>query len=182
TRIIERGEGLPLVGPMVTHAAAFVEASGDLFRPPVLLKAVGLGVVSWSGECVAFFLVLLGLGIQLTPQILLAATFILAISSLAGGASMLPGGLGVADAGIAGLLVLLVKDDEMSRSVAVGATLMIRFATLWFAVILGAVALAQLERRWGRVETTGQPLQSTEQIQSGETPDVVRTARDGGNP
>jgi uncharacterized membrane protein YbhN (UPF0104 family) len=34
----------------------------------------------------------------------------------------------------------------MTRSVAAAATIIIRFATLWFAVLLGAVAMAILER------------------------------------
>ncbi len=174
--------GLPLLGPYVAHGTAFVDASGVLFRPGVVLKAVGLGVVSWSGECVAFLLVLIGLGIEPSAELLLIATFILAISSLAGGASMLPGGLGVADAGIAGLLVLLVKDEEMTRSVAAAATILIRFATLWFAVIIGGVALATLERSWGRVETVAQPLQSSPQMRSDdEVPRALETVGDGGN-
>jgi uncharacterized membrane protein YbhN (UPF0104 family) len=173
---------LPLVGKFVAHGTAFVDASGVLFRPSVLMKAVGLGVISWSGECFAFFLVLIGLGIEPSAELLLIATFILAISSLAGGASMLPGGLGVADAGIAGLLVLLVKDEEMTRSVAAAATILIRFATLWFAVILGAVALASLERRWGRAETGTQPLQSSAQLRNDdEAPRAFETVGDGGN-
>jgi uncharacterized protein (TIRG00374 family) len=79
--------------------------------------------------------------------LLLVATFTLAVSSLAGGASLLPGGLGVADASVAGMLLLFVTDDQMNRTVAAAATLLIRFATLWFAVLLGVVAVALLERR-----------------------------------
>jgi uncharacterized membrane protein YbhN (UPF0104 family) len=160
-RWVERMAGLPLVGRLAPHGAAFVDASGSLFRPGILVRAVGLGILSWAGECVAFYLVLDGLGINPSAQLLLAATFILAVSSLAGGASMLPGGLGVADASIAGLLVLLVNDDGMTRSVAAAATILIRFATLWFAVLIGAVALAGLERRLGRAEPADKPLQSS---------------------
>jgi uncharacterized membrane protein YbhN (UPF0104 family) len=181
-RYLKLCAGLPLLGRLVVHGTAFVDASGALFRPGVLLKAVGLGIVSWSGECIAFLLVLIGLGIEPSAEPLLIATFVLAISSLAGGASMLPGGLGVADAGIAGLLVLLVKDEEMTRNVAAAATLLIRFATLWFAVILGAFALASLERSWGRVETGAQPLQSSAQMRNGdEAPRALETVGDGGN-
>jgi len=160
---IERVAGLPLLGRVVVHARAFIDASGTLFRPGVLVRAVALGVTSWSGECVAFFLVLVGLGVDASPRLLLVATFILAISSLAGGASMIPGGLGVAEAGIAGLLVLTLKDDGMTHATAAAATIVIRFATLWFAVILGAPVLANLERRWGRVERADQPVQSAPQ-------------------
>lgn len=130
-----------------SHATAFLAASSDLFTGPMLLRGVGLGIVSWVGECVAFFLVLIGLGVPASWTLLLTATFVLAVSSLAGGISLLPGGLGVADASVAGMLLLLVPDDAMTESAAVAATLIIRFATLWFAVLLGAVAMGSLERR-----------------------------------
>jgi uncharacterized protein (TIRG00374 family) len=128
------------------HIHAFLYASSSLLRPRLLVPAVGLSVLSWAGECLAFYLVLIGLSISPSPELLMLATFILAVSSLAGGISLLPGGLGVADASMAGMLVLLVHDDAMTRSVAVAATLLIRFATLWFAVLIGGVAIASLER------------------------------------
>ncbi len=145
--LLARLEGWPLVGPGVEHAVAFVHAADALLGPRILLSAVGLGAVSWAGECLAFFLVLVGLGLDPSFGLLLVATFVLAVSSIVGGASMLPGGLGVADASMAGMLLVLLPDDAVSRSTAVAATLLIRFATLWFAVIIGAVALALLQRR-----------------------------------
>ena len=136
----------PLVGRVFEHVVAFVEASDQLLRPGLLGMGVGLGIVSWAGECAAFYLVLVGLGLPGSWHLLLVATFVLAVSSLAGAVSMLPGGLGVADASIAGMLLLLVPDDAMTRGTAIAATLLIRFATLWFAVILGVLALALLRR------------------------------------
>lgn len=145
--LLNRVAGLPIVGGGITHARAFVDASHTLFRPRLLTIGLGLSIVSWSGECLAFFLVLVGLGIDASWSLLLAATFILALSSLAGGASMAPGGLGITDASVAGMLLLLIDDPGMNRTVAVAATLLIRFATLWFGVLIGAIALALLERQ-----------------------------------
>jgi len=155
--LLNRLAGWPIVGGGITHARAFLDASHTLFQPKLLAQAVGLGVISWTGECVAFFLVLVGLGIDATWTLFLGATFILALSSLAGGASMLPGGLGVTDATVAGMLLLLIDDPSMNRTVAAAATLIIRFATLWFAVLIGAVALALLERITRRLATSGLP-------------------------
>ena len=143
-----------LVRSSTHHITAFLDASSQLFSAPVLSRAVGMSIVSWAGECVAFFLILVGLGLQPTGELLLLATFILAVSSLAGGISLLPGGLGVADASVAGMLLLLVSDDALTRSVAIAATLLIRFATLWFAVIIGFVSLFSLEREH-RATTAG---------------------------
>ena len=146
--LVARAEHWRGVGRFVAHAVAFLDASHDLLKPRLLATAVSLGVLSWAGECVAFWLILGGLDLPLTAHLLLVATFVLAVSSIAGALSLLPGGLGVADASVAGMLILLVTDERMSRGVAAAATLLIRFATLWFAVLLGALALALLQRRW----------------------------------
>jgi uncharacterized protein (TIRG00374 family) len=138
----------------ITHARAFVDASNVLYRPTLLSQSVGIGVISWAGECLAFYFVLVGLGIHASWNLLMTATFILAVSSLAGGASMVPGGLGVTDASVAGMLLLLVDDPSMTRAVAAAATLIIRFATLWFAVLIGTIALPIVERQIRRLSTT----------------------------
>ena len=145
--LLARIEGWPVVGRRVEHAVSFVHASAELLQPRLLATAIGLGIVSWAGECAAFFLVLIGLGVDPSWQLLVVAIFVLAVSSIVGALSMLPGGLGVADASVTGMLLLLVPDDAMTRGTAVAATLLIRFATLWFGVIIGVIALAVLERR-----------------------------------
>jgi uncharacterized membrane protein YbhN (UPF0104 family) len=108
---------------------------------------------------VAFFLVLVGLGLPADATLLLQATFILAMATLVGSISMLPGGLGAADASVAGLLLLLVQAAPMSQPVAVAATLLIRFGTLWFGVLLGVAALLLFGRRLlvGAPETAEPP-------------------------
>ena len=64
--------------------------------------------------------------------------FILAISSLVGSASGLPGGLGTADGSMLGLTHLLITS---SKAIAGAATLLIRLCTLWFGLGLGVIAL-----------------------------------------
>ena len=53
--------------------------------------------------------------------------------------SFLPGGLGVAEGSMTGLIRVL---GDVPRAAAVAATVLIRLATLWFAVALGLVGLA----------------------------------------
>lgn len=112
----------------------FLGAGRTLLVPSALVWAVVLSVLSWFFECLAFYLVLHGLGLG-TP--LRAATFVYAFASLAGAVSMLPGGLGVAEGSLTGLLVAL----GTALPDAAAATLLIRAATLWLAVLLGAVTL-----------------------------------------
>jgi uncharacterized membrane protein YbhN (UPF0104 family) len=57
---------------------------------------------------------------------------------------MLPGGLGITEAGMTGSLQAL--GTGIDASIATGATLLIRLATLWWAVVVGALALAVLRR------------------------------------
>jgi uncharacterized protein (TIRG00374 family) len=138
---------VPVLNRVAHLAESFFEATTHLLSPALLVRGTALGVVSWTGECVAFFLVLVGLGLPATWSLLMIAVFVLAVSSLAGGISMLPGGLGVADASVAGMLLVLVKDPQMTDTVAITATLLIRFATLWFAVLIGAIMLLVLRRK-----------------------------------
>lgn len=123
----------------------------QLLRPRPFVIATWLGIVSWFGECLALCLVLLGLGLPFSWRLLLACTFVFAASAWIGGLSLLPGGLGVAEASVAGLLLLTVRDPLMTAALAGTATLLIRFATLWFGVLLGVTALSRVSR-WPLVE------------------------------
>lgn len=110
------------------------EGSHLLFRPSATVIAVGLGTVAWLGEGVAMYLVLLGLGIPPSGETLAIAVFTLSFSTVVGAISALPGGIGAAEASIAGMLTLLMT---LPTGLATAATLLIRFATLWFGVGLG---------------------------------------------
>ncbi|MDP9365114.1 MAG: flippase-like domain-containing protein [Chloroflexota bacterium] len=145
--IIDRLPAHTALQRLTDHAEHFLDASGALVGPRLLAIGTGLGVVAWLGECGALFLILLGLGVPATWEVFLIATFVLAVSSLAGALSMLPGGIGVAEASVTAMLLLLVPGGVLDRGEAVAATLLIRFATLWFAVLIGAVALVALRGR-----------------------------------
>ena len=130
------GERLPLLGGIMVHLRNFYEGSYSLFRPLSTMIAIGLGAVSWLGEGIGMYLILLGLGVEGGWLSLSIAVFTLSFSTVVGGVSALPGGLGAAEASIAGMLVLLLG---LASETAAAATLLIRFATLWFGVSLGLV-------------------------------------------
>ena len=117
-----------------------------LLRPRPFVFATGLGMLSWFGECLALCLVLVGLGLPFSTGLLSASTFVFSVSAWIGALSLLPGGLGAAEASVAGLLLLTVKDPLMTSALAGTATLIIRFATLWFGVLLGVLALSRVTR------------------------------------
>jgi uncharacterized membrane protein YbhN (UPF0104 family) len=112
----------------------FVHGGRALLAARALVVSLGLSLVSWLLECVALVLILRGLGVLLPLR---AATFVYAFASLAGAASMLPGGLGVAEGSLTGLLAGL----GTPLPEAAAATLLARGATLWLAVGLGVVTL-----------------------------------------
>jgi uncharacterized protein (TIRG00374 family) len=117
-----------------------------LLAPRMLATAVVIGLVSWSGECLAFYLVLHGLGLPGGGMLLVQAAFVLAVSTLVGSATLLPGGLGSAEGSSAALL-LAVTHTQLT--VAVAATLLIRLCTLWFGVCVGLASLWLYRRRLG---------------------------------
>src|SRR2546426_2085479 len=136
--ILSSGERLPFMARIARPVRAFYESSYTLLQWRPLLLAVSIGVISWSGECLALYFVFTGLGIAPSPDLLLKSTFILSVSSLIGSASGLPGGLGTADGSMLGLTRLLVTT---SATLGGAATLLIRLCTLWFGLGLGVIAL-----------------------------------------
>jgi uncharacterized membrane protein YbhN (UPF0104 family) len=119
---------------LVEPVRSFVHGGRALLAPRALAVALGLSVVSWFFECVAFWLVLDGLGVAPPLRV---AIFVYAFASLAGAVSMLPGGLGVAEGSLTGLLAGV----GIGLPEAAAATLLVRAATLWLAVALGVVTL-----------------------------------------
>jgi len=143
-RIVRLAGRLPFLSKRTHAVVAFYESSRTLFSPGNLAIAVAIGFVSWAGECLAFFLVLVGLGEDASALLAVKAAFILSASTLGASLVLLPGGLGFAEGGITGLCQVLL---DMTRSAAVAAALLIRLCTLWFGVGLGALMLAVTLRR-----------------------------------
>jgi uncharacterized protein (TIRG00374 family) len=127
-------ERIPLLQRTGHHLREFYEGAYSLFRPKVVLVSVGLGTMAWLGEGVGMYLVLLGLGVPGGAETLSTAVFVLSFSIVIGAVTALPGGLGAVEASITGMLGLLMG---LPRSTSAAATLLIRFATLWFGVSLG---------------------------------------------
>lgn len=157
-RLLDGLARLPLGKRLAPALRAAYASSARLLRLDALLPAIGLGLLSWSGECLAFYVILRGLHLGgdglLNLPLLVQAAFILASSTLVGSAALVPGGLGVADGGITGLVQVLLLAP---RDVAVAATLLIRFCTLWFGVLLGVIALARFSQRYGQPALPAEP-------------------------
>jgi uncharacterized protein (TIRG00374 family) len=142
--ILHRLERVPLISRVAHHAEEFYDSSYALLSPVALGSMTLLSVVSWGFEVLGFFVVLMGLGVHADGDVLLKASFIMPAATLASAILLTPGGLGVAEGGITGLSEHLL---HLPKSQAAVGTLIIRFGTLWFGVIVGLVALALVSRR-----------------------------------
>jgi uncharacterized membrane protein YbhN (UPF0104 family) len=119
----------------------------DLVRPLRLGWATALGVAAWACECLGFALIVAAFPGTDVPLGL--ATLIYATTTIAGALSFLPGGLLVTEAGMT--LLLVEASRGVDQPTAVAATILTRLATLWFAVVLGLIALAALRRVSGAI-------------------------------
>jgi uncharacterized membrane protein YbhN (UPF0104 family) len=132
--------------PLLERFARLGEAPGaarTLLGTRLLLGMTVLSAVSWLFECLAAYVCVRGLRLDLSfPD----TVVVFSLGSLAGALSFLPGGLGVAETSMTGLIRVL---GDVSKAAAAAATLLIRLATLWFAVALGLVGLA-VEARLSR--------------------------------
>lgn len=109
-----------------------------------LMITLILSIFSWFFECTGFYIVVNSFGTEgLIHVNIFAATFIYGFATIAGAVTMLPGGLGATDASIAFLLVSL---QNLAQNIAVAATLIIRVATLWFAVLVGIISILFYQR------------------------------------
>lgn len=113
--------------------------------PSLLLAAGAFGLVGWMAEGYAFHLLLVWLGADIG---LWKAVGIFIFSTLAGGLTGAPGGLGGAEAAMVALLVI----DGVPLEVAVPATLVIRVTTLWFAILIGLVIFPIAEKNSQKVK------------------------------
>jgi len=108
-----------------------------LSRPAVMAPALGLSVAAWGLQCLSLWLVAGGMvGVELD---LLESVLAYVAPLLAGAAALVPGGVGVAEATMAGLVARL-GDATVTQGGAI--TAIVRGLTLWWAVAVGMVALA----------------------------------------
>lgn len=95
---------------------------------------LGLTGVAWAAQGLAVWLLCRDAGLSI--GVVQAAGFY-AVAMVGGAVSLLPAGLGGMEAVFTGLLVL----HGAGTAQALGITVLVRLATLWFAVVIGALAL-----------------------------------------
>ncbi len=112
-----------------------------LCRPSTLGPPLVLSVLAWASEGVALWVLLKGFG---APAPLVLSVFFYETASLAGALIPVPGGLGVVETMLREQLVML---GGIATATATASMILVRFATLWWAVLVGFIALGILRRR-----------------------------------
>ena len=134
-----------------TGLATLLRAASDLLKSGPLYGGLFLGLVAWAAQGVAFHIIVSALGIEVGW---LLSIGIYSTAILIGALSFIPGGLGSTEA----VMILLLTVVGSDTPTAVAATLICRLATLWFAVLIGILALAVVELRHQPAENPPTPL------------------------
>lgn len=135
---------LPLMNRLHNPLVEFYESSREIFhlRHVIPMLFVGLGV--YVNGAIGFFIILAGLGFDLTWQLFIQATFILGVTSAVAALSFVPNGAGVSEASTTVMLVAIVgtTNPEMTLPLATAAAIIQGFFYKWFRVLVGlAVAI-----------------------------------------
>jgi uncharacterized protein (TIRG00374 family) len=124
----------------IAGALSAITLTRPLFKLTALAAGFAIGLLAWGLEAVGLWLLA-----EMFPAVhldLLSAAGIYGLGLLAGGISMVPGGLGSTEAVIAALLAT----RGFSVPEALLITMACRLVTLWLAVLIGWTAVVALRR------------------------------------
>jgi len=116
------------------------ETMNKTMEPKIFVSLSLLNALAWFFECMGLYFVVIGFGQTIDISL---SIFIFSFSSLVGGVSMVPGGIGVAEAGISGLLML----NGISPALSVGIALILRLGSFWYGAILGFTVYVLSKKR-----------------------------------
>jgi uncharacterized protein (TIRG00374 family) len=129
---------LPGTGSLAARLEVAYAATRECLAPIPFALMLILSLVAWWAECIGYWIIFIGLDVDTSVAI---STFLYSFATLFGAPS--PGGMGMADVALAEGALNLIANLEPGKAIA--ASLLVRLATLWLGVILGAVALLRIE-------------------------------------
>ena len=131
--------GLPILSKWSELLRDSQEGFKELAAPRVMVVGVAIGAVAWFAEGLALWVILRGIGSEIY---VVRALTIYAAATLVGAVTALPGGL----VGTEGSILAFLQHSGVTRAGASAGTVLIRLVTLWFAVLVGLLALLVLRR------------------------------------
>ncbi len=99
-----------------------------------------LTIIPWVLDGVVLYLVFLSFGVNLSPLLLAG---MIAISTIIGIASFLPGGIGSFEV----IIVVLLGFVSIEHTLAVTVILLFRFITFWYGILLGGLSFVYLSKK-----------------------------------
>ena len=120
------------------------ESSYQLLRPWPLIYMTFVSLISWSFECLSYYLILIIFKMDIG---IFWSSFSYAFATIMGAISMLPGGLGVTE----GSLTFLAIRKGIPKDISVASTFIVRVVTLWFAVLVGIIGVSFYQKRFGKI-------------------------------
>lgn len=106
--------------------------------PVPFFVTITVSLTAWWAECVGYWLVFKGLSVEVGLGL---STFLYSFATVFG--APMPGGLGMADVALVEGALPLV--EGLTPGQALAASMLIRLATLWLGVIIGAIALLRID-------------------------------------
>ncbi|MDG1478846.1 MAG: lysylphosphatidylglycerol synthase transmembrane domain-containing protein [Myxococcota bacterium] len=160
-RILEQ---VPIVKKVVPKLRELYDAMRTCASPVPLLLTIFLSIIAWAAECLGYLLVFYGLGVKVTFD---SAVFLYAFATIGGAATGSPGGLGPTEAMMVEMAPRLMAGVTPEQSIA--AAIIIRVATLWLGVGLGAFALFKISALLGGEIQLGETSDSSAESSKEET-------------
>lgn len=136
---------LPVLKDRIVSLRAAYDNLGVLVGWAPFVGGTALGVLAWGTHCLALWLLVASF--DDAQFSIVDSLFAYATPLLAGTLSMLPGGLGLTEASMTGLLLEL-GGPGMSPAIAAVSTILIRLVTFWWAIVVGLGALAIWRRSY----------------------------------
>ncbi len=145
---------VPMGPKIVGLLEVAIQGGTDVLKWPLLARNLALSLAARTCDGFAMMWAAWAVGLSLRP---LEGVFVLNSSGALGGFSMLPGGIGVVEAGISILLMSL----GAATGTAVAATLIARILSFWLWVTIGLALLLRSTLELGKPEVGTAPTLET---------------------
>ncbi len=132
--LLDAGEKLPLLRMYSHQLRQCMEGNEHLFKTFPMTVSLFFNVLAWIALATALFFILVGFGLESSFTLAAIACLVLAFAIMIGFFSTVPGGLGVVELALAGLLTLLLG---FKPELGVSVTILFRMSTFWISLLFG---------------------------------------------